>query len=147
MSERRTAQVAAGADTEPVARLANDFAAVGRQEAASLRDDTLSTLAGAASGTALLVAGGVAAALAVAMASTSVLRTLETRLSPRWAAAVLSAGYLGVAAGTVTAGVRELRAAGGGAERLTDQATSQLSLLGHRFTGQLRRAYRPRANA
>jgi hypothetical protein len=143
MSERRTARLAAGADDSAVNRLADDFAAVGTQEAAALRHDALTTLSSAAGGTALLVTGGVSAALAVTMASSAGLRALETRLSPRWAAAVMAAGYLGVAAATVTAGVRQLRAAGGGAERMTDQVTNELSLLGRKIGNRLRRPYRP----
>lgn len=143
MSERRTARLAAGAEDDAVNRLAADFAAVGQQEAAALRDDALTTLADAAGGTALLVAGGVAAVLAVSMASTAALRALESRLSPKWAAATLAVGYLGVAAGTGAAAVRELRAAGGGAQRMTDQVLNELSVLGRRIGNQVRRSYRP----
>ncbi|GIH14008.1 phage holin family protein [Rugosimonospora africana] len=145
MSERRTARLAAGADDDAVNRLASDFAAVGHQEAAALRDDALTALSGVAGGATLLVAGGVSAVLAVSMASTAALRALETRLSPRWAAAVMAVGYLGVAAGTTAAAVRELRAAGGGAQRMTDQVANELSVLGRRISSQVRRAYRPGA--
>lgn len=97
--------------TELIQDLAADLRTLLHQELDLLRAETARSARRAARGGVLLGGAAVFGGLAAGTSAAAALRFLEGRLSPRTAAAVLTAGYAGVAGGLATAGVAELRRA------------------------------------
>jgi Putative Actinobacterial Holin-X, holin superfamily III len=121
-------------------RLAEDIAAVIRQELNTLRGEWTQTLHSAGAGGLLLAAAAGCALLAVGAGSTTLLRILEAVLPRRLAAAGLTAGYLTAAAALAAAGLDRLRAAGGSSARLADAVRDELPATTRRLAGATRSA-------
>jgi hypothetical protein len=122
-------------------RLAEDVLDVGRQELPRLREDLVGQVRPATTGLLLIAAGGAGAALAMGVATTAALRLVELVLPRRIAALVLTGGYLAGSALLVRLGLDQLHAAGGGSQRLADEArqagSAMLSDLRSPGSGQL----------
>ncbi|GIG90460.1 phage holin family protein [Plantactinospora endophytica] len=103
----------------PGDRLARDLADLTRQEVTRLRGELFGSARRAGLGAALLAVAGLVTLLGLGAVSAMVRRTLEARMSPGRAAAVLAAGYLGSAVLLAGAGLLRLHAAAGWSSRLT----------------------------
>ena len=102
-------------------RLAEDVAAVVREELGRMGARLTEAGRPAATGVVLLAAAGGCAVLGLGAASATTLRVLERLLPKRLAAAGLTAGYLAAAVLLGGVGLDRLRTAGGGSERLVDE--------------------------
>lgn len=113
-----------GAPAQPAVgdRLARDMSELARQELARLRAELVGSARRAGLGAGLLAVAGVAGVLGVASGSTAMLRLLESALSRRAAAVVLTGGYLAAAGVLTVVGLRRLRSAAGMPDRLTSEA-------------------------
>ncbi|MEO3780174.1 phage holin family protein [Micromonospora sp. B11E3] len=108
-------------------RLAQDVAAVVREEVRAVRAQLTDAARPAGLAFLLLAAAGGCAVLGVGAASTTALRALEAFLPRRLAAAGLTAGYLTAAVVLAGMGLDQLRAAGGSSARLADQVSAAVS--------------------
>jgi Putative Actinobacterial Holin-X, holin superfamily III len=104
----------------PGDRLAQDMAAVVREEVHALRQEFADAARPATAGLLLIGAAAGCAVLGVGAASTTALRMLEWFLPRRLAVAGLTAGYFAAAAVLGGMGLDRLRAAGGNSARLAD---------------------------
>ncbi|MEV0973284.1 phage holin family protein [Microtetraspora glauca] len=100
------------AEEDAASRLAADAAELVRQEITQLRAELAADTRRAGVGGGLLAAGGVFGLLAPHASSVALLRALESVMSPRRAALVLSAGYLTAGAVLTLSGVGRLRETG-----------------------------------
>jgi Putative Actinobacterial Holin-X, holin superfamily III len=102
-------------------RLAEDVAAVVREEVEVMRVRLAEAGRPAATGVVLLAAAGGCAVLGLGAASATALRVLERLLPRSLATAGLTAGYLAAAVLLGGIALDQLRAAGGGSERLAGE--------------------------
>jgi Putative Actinobacterial Holin-X, holin superfamily III len=126
MSEDRSPDDRTGSD-DLGRRLAQDVVEVGRHEFVRLREDLVGQLRPATTGVVLLAAAGATAVLAATAASTAALRLLELVLPRRLAALALTGGYAAGSVVLLRLGLEQLRAAGGGSQRLADEVSQGLA--------------------
>jgi hypothetical protein len=111
----------------PGDKLAEDMAAVVREEVHALRQEFADAARPAAGGLLLVGAAAGCAVLGVGAASTTALRMLEWFLPRRLAVAGLTAGYFAAAVVLGRLGLERLRTAGGNSERLADEIRRSVS--------------------
>ncbi|RLP93323.1 phage holin family protein [Micromonospora sp. BL4] len=110
-----------GPAVSPTERLAADVAEVVRAEVREMRTQVMTVARPTGVGLALLATAGGCLVLGAGAASATALRLLETFLPRRLATAGLTGGYLVAAVVLARAGLRQLRAAGGGSAWLADE--------------------------
>src|SRR4051794_36165700 len=108
-------------------RLAQDMAAVVRDEVHAVRTDLAEAARPATAGLLMLGAAAGCAVLGIGAASATALRVLESFLPRRLAAAGMAAGYFAGAAVLAGMGLQRLQAAGGPSQRLADRIRDALA--------------------
>ncbi|MGI5149361.1 phage holin family protein [Plantactinospora sp. CA-294935] len=111
----------------PGDRLVRDIRELAVQEAARFRGDLAESLRRAGVGAVLLAGAGVAVVLGLGSASAAVLSLAESDRTPRRAALLLAAGYLGTGVLLTVVGLTRLSAAGGRTSRLSAELRNLLA--------------------
>ncbi|MFK4037141.1 phage holin family protein [Nonomuraea wenchangensis] len=99
------------AEEDVAGRLASDAAGLVRQEVARLRSEMSENVRRAGIGGGMIAAGALLGLLALHAGSVTLLRLLESTLSPKRAALALTSGYLTMGGALALLGLRRLRAA------------------------------------